>query len=181
MSAISLYLDAGEEEASRTEPQLPRAGSSEQPELPRIEVMAATSHEDCVVLRVGPELRPGESQRGAVTIINASHLPAPVTLLEQDAASQPGDEAIALEIEETGGIPSRRIYLGRMGGVPGDGIDLGRFLAKESRTYRFMVLRSRGVCPRPFSAHATYSWRSEEPGSGCGKNGRDSIQNQNLC
>ena len=120
---------------------------------------------DGIELRVESDLKPGEARRGEVTIANLGPLPASLRLQEEEPASHPEDEAIALGIDEVTDSERRRIHLGRIGSLPKEGTDLGRFLAGESRTYRFTVLRSRGAEPRAFSARARYRWSADQPGS----------------
>lgn len=108
----------------------------------------------------GPSLKPGQGQRGEVTIVNLGSLPALFRLLERSASSEFAPGQLHLAIHEIGAGASRRIYLGEIGDVPAAGIDLGRFEAGESRTYRFTVMLAKGdPVEEPGSvAGATYEW-----------------------
>jgi spore coat-associated protein N len=126
--------------------------------------LVAVSEGNSIKLRVETDLRPGQSRRGEVTIVNVGPLPASMRLHEEEAASHPEDEAIAIAIDDLGGAVRQRVFLGRVGALPDAGIDLGRFLAGESRTYLFTVLRSQGVEARQFSARARYRWCAGQAG-----------------
>lgn len=108
----------------------------------------------------GTDLEPGSGQRAEVTIVNLGTLPAAFRLSEVDASNEFAAGRIALAINEFHDNMSRRIFLGEIGTVPAGGIDLGRFDAGESRTYRFTVLLAKGTPKDELerSAGAIYEW-----------------------
>lgn len=108
----------------------------------------------------GTDLEPGSGQRAEVTIVNLGALPAAFLLSEVSASNEFAAGRIALAVNEFHDDMSRRIFLGEIGTVPAGGIDLGRFEAGESRTYRFTVLLAKGTHKDELerSAGAIYEW-----------------------
>lgn len=114
-----------------------------------------------IAIFTGGELRAGTSLRGEVTIVNLGALPARFRLREVGASNgfSPGWLGLAIhEYRYDTGL--HRIYLGEIGGVPAEGVDLGRFEPGESRAYRFTVLLSAETPERERSrsAGAAYEW-----------------------
>lgn len=113
-------------------------------------------------IATGAHLRPGQGQGAEVTIVNLGSLPARFVLSEHAACNGFAAGRLGLAIHELRGDGSRRVYLGEVGAVPAEGIDLGPFEAGESRTYRFTVLLSKET-PEAESRHsagAAYAWRA---------------------
>lgn len=109
-----------------------------------------------------PDLTPGDGQRAEITIVNVGALPGPVRLSEAYASNEFAAGHLALEIKELHGHVDRRIFLGEVGLLPAAGIDLGRFEAGESRTYRFTLLLTKDSpgSEQQRSAAASYEWRT---------------------
>jgi len=120
--------------------------------------LLAVVDESLLELSLGSGLAPGEARPGEVTVANRASAPTSLSLREERALGDPADEAIALGVEATSAHPRRWLYLGEIGGLPGSGIDLGRFLAGESRRYRFTVMRSAAAPARSISVRARYRW-----------------------
>jgi hypothetical protein len=122
-------------------------------------IVQANSRNGFAIL-TGTELEPGSGQRAEVTIVNLGALPAPFRLSEVNASNEFAAGRIALAINEFHDDMGRRIFLGEIGTVPADGIDLGRFEAGELRTYRFTVLLVKGTPKDELerSAGAIYEW-----------------------
>jgi hypothetical protein len=108
---------------------------------------------------VGPDLKPGDGCRGEIDIANLGALPGTLLLSELDSSNGFVAGRLALAIDELHGTSHRRVFLGEIGAMPAGGIDLGRFEAGESRTYRFTVLLKKDA-PKGEreSASATYIW-----------------------
>ncbi|HEV7771548.1 MAG TPA: hypothetical protein VGO66_12935 [Solirubrobacterales bacterium] len=108
-----------------------------------------------------PHLTPGDGRRAEITIVNIGALPGPIRLSEAYASNEFAAGHLALEIKEFHGHADRRIFLGEVGLVPAEGIDLGRFEPGESRTYRFTLLltKSSPGGEQQRSAAAAYEWR----------------------
>jgi len=123
-------------------------------------LVQADSHNGFAIF-AGPDLQPGEGRRGEITIANLGTMPATLRLFEAGASNEYAAGRLALEIKELCGNAGRRIFLGEIGTVPPAGIDLGRFEAGESRTYRFILLLRKGTPVEELgrSAGATYEWR----------------------
>jgi spore coat-associated protein N len=130
--------------------------------------MVRTSSRNGFELFTGFSLEPGRGLRSEITIVNLGALPAAFRLQESTASNGFAAGHLALAIHELQGGASRRVYLGEIGAVPVAGIDLGRFEAGESRTYRFTVLLAKDtpVDERSRSAGATYEWRAAPAYSG---------------
>jgi hypothetical protein len=110
----------------------------------------------------GADLKPGGGRRAEVTIVNLGALPATFRLFEIAASNGFAAGRLGLSIQEQRIGAGRRVYVGEIGGVPAEGIDLGRFEAGESRTYRFTLLLS-GDTPEAElgqSAGAAYEWEA---------------------
>lgn len=108
---------------------------------------------------LSPDLEPGEGRLGEVVIANLGVLPALLRLSELNAANGTAPRRVALAIDEIDGPGRQRVFLGDIGGVPPDGIDLGRFEPGESRTYRFTaLLRKSGAGAERKSVSAAYEW-----------------------
>jgi len=124
-------------------------------------MVQANSREGFAIF-TGTHLRPGQGQRAEVTIVNLGALPARFMLSEHAASNDFAAGRLGLAIHEQRGDGSRRIYLGEVGTVPAEGIDLGSFEAGESRTYRFTVLLDRETPEAELgrSAGAAYEWRA---------------------
>ncbi len=110
----------------------------------------------------GAHLRPGQGQRAEVTIVNLGTIPARFVLSEHAPSNDFAAGRLGLAIHELREDGGERVFLGEIGAVPAEGIDLGMFEAGESRTYRFTVLLDRetpeGELGR--SAGAAYEWRA---------------------
>jgi hypothetical protein len=116
-----------------------------------------------IAIFTGSELRPRSGLRAEVTIVNLGALSARFRLNEVDASNGFSAGWLGLAIHEYRyDMDRRRIYLGEVGGVPDEGIELGRFAPGESRTYRFSVLLSAETPEREWarSAAAAYEWNA---------------------
>ena len=115
-----------------------------------------------LAIRTGGELNPGTGQRAKVTIANLGALPATLRLFEVAASNGFAAGRLGLAIREEGGGAERRVFIGEIGGVPPDGIELGSFGAGESRTYRFTVLLAKDTPEEEWgrSAGAAYEWEA---------------------
>ncbi|HEX5928128.1 MAG TPA: hypothetical protein VFY48_01925 [Solirubrobacterales bacterium] len=122
--------------------------------------LVRASSRNGALIAARPDLKPGQGQRGEVTIVNLGALPAVFRLCERSASNDFAAGQLHLAIHEAGAGANRRIYLGEIGSLPAEGIDLGRFEAGESRTYRFTAMLAKdasGAGPRDV-AEATYEW-----------------------
>jgi spore coat-associated protein N len=130
--------------------------------------MVRASSRNGFELFTGFSLEPGQGRRSEITIVNLGALPAAFRLQESAASNGFTAGHLALAIDELHGSASRRVYLGEIGAVPAAGIDLGRFEAGESRTYRFTVLLAKDAPAdeRNRSAGAAYEWRAAPAYSG---------------
>jgi hypothetical protein len=115
---------------------------------------------DGIVIATGSGLQPGGGLRSEVTIVNLGVLPAAFRLSEIDASNGFASGMLGLVIDEFRVDGGGRIYLGEIGKVPSDGIDLGHFEGGESRTYRFTVLLAKDTPESEWSrsAGAVYRW-----------------------
>lgn len=118
------------------------------------------------VLLAGPDLRPGESRSGEVTISNLGTRPASFRMFECHAASGFAAGCLGLTVHELADAGVRRLYLGEVGSVGDAGIDLGSFEAGESRTYRFTVLLASSTPEQELgkAVGATYDWLATPAG-----------------
>jgi hypothetical protein len=108
---------------------------------------------------LSPDLDPGEGRLGEIVIANLGVLPAVLRLSELNASNGTAPRRVALAIDEIDGPGRRRIFLGDIGGVPADGLDLGRFEPGEARTYRFTaLLRKSSAGAERKSVTAAYEW-----------------------
>src|SRR5689334_353284 len=112
------------------------------------------------MIAAGPGLKPGQGQRGEVTIVNLGALPAAFWLRERSASNDFAAGCLGFAILELSENARRRVFLGEIGAVPTEGIDLGRFEAGESRTYRFTVMLAKDTFTEELdrSAGAVYEW-----------------------
>lgn len=119
-----------------------------------------------VAIAVGTGLKPGQGRKGEVTIVNLGALPAAFRLLERDASSDFTAGRLGLAIHELDEQACRRLFLGEIGAVPTEGIDLGRFEAGESRTYRFAMMLAKDTPDEELNraASATYEWLAAAAG-----------------
>lgn len=124
------------------------------------------SSRDGVAISAGAGLRPGSGLRSEVTIVNLGVLSAVFRLHEMEASNGFATGVLALAIHELRPSGAGRIYLGEIGEVPDDGIDLGRFEAGESRTYRFTVFLAKDAPENELgrSAAASYRWTAGPEG-----------------
>jgi hypothetical protein len=115
-----------------------------------------------IAIRTGADLRPGSGLRSEVTIVNLGALPATFRLFERNASNGFSAGRLGLAIHELRIDAGRRIYVGEIGAILAEGIDLGRFEGGESRTYRFAVFLSRDTPDRERerSAGAAYEWHA---------------------
>jgi hypothetical protein len=118
------------------------------------------SSRDGIVIQVGGQVPRGSGMRSEITIVNLGLLPAEFRLLEADASSDFAAGVLRMAIQELRDSGSARIYLGQIGEVSDDGIDLGLFEAGESRTYRFTVFLAKDTPEDELSgsAGASYRW-----------------------
>jgi hypothetical protein len=113
-----------------------------------------------VAIHAGPGMKPGQGQRAEVTIVNLGALPAAFRLRENNASNGFAPGRLGLAIHELDGQARRRLFLGEIGSVPPEGIDLGRFEAGESRSYRFIAMLSKDTPAEELdrAAGAAYEW-----------------------
>jgi len=118
------------------------------------------SSRDGILILVEGRLPRGSGMRSEITIVNLGLLPAAFRLFEVDASNDFAAGVLGMAIHELRGSGSGRIYLGEIGEVPGDGLDLGLFAAGESRTYRFTVFLAKDAPDDELgrSAGASYRW-----------------------
>jgi hypothetical protein len=118
------------------------------------------SSRDGIVIHVEGQVPRGSGMRSEITIVNLGLLPAAFRLLEADASNDFSAGVFGMAIHELRDSGSGRLYLGEIGEVPGEGIDLGLFTAGESRTYRFTVFLAREAPEDELtrSAGASYRW-----------------------
>lgn len=123
------------------------------------DLVQATSHNGFTI-SAGPDLKPGNGRRAEVTIVNLGSIPTAFRLSETCTANEFATGRLVLEIKELRYGSERRIFLGELGTVPVKGIDLDRFEAGESRTYRFTLLLRKDAPEdeRQRSASAAYKW-----------------------
>jgi len=122
--------------------------------------LVRASSRNGVAIYAGPGLKPGQGQRAEVTIVNLGALAAAFRLREARASNGFAPGRLHLAIHELHGQASRRVFLGEIGGVPVEGLDLGRFAAGESRTYRFTVMLAKDTPAEELDrgAEAVYEW-----------------------
>jgi spore coat-associated protein N len=128
--------------------------------------LVRASSRNGVAIYAGPGLKPGQGQRAEVTIVNLGALPAAFRLRETGPSPGFAPGRLGFAIHELGEQASRRLFLGEIGGVPAEGIDLGRFEAGESRTYRFTVMLAKDTPAEELdrAASAVYEWLAAAAG-----------------
>jgi hypothetical protein len=111
----------------------------------------------------GTDLEPGGGRRAEVTIANLGALPTALRLSETSVSNEFPSGRLFLEIKEFYGAAGKRIFLGEIGTVPKDGLDLSGFRGGESRTYRFTLLLRNGTLNSAGerSARAIYRWNAD--------------------
>lgn len=111
---------------------------------------------------VGADLQPGGGRRAEVTIVNLGTLPGMFRLFEAEVVNEFPSGRLLLAIKEfCDGSAVRRVFIGEVGKLSANGIDLGRFAAGESRTYRFTVALAHDAPEGEADAvaSAVYEWR----------------------
>lgn len=128
--------------------------------------LVRASSRNGVAIHAGPGLKPGQGQRAEVTIVNLGALPAAFRMRETSPSNGFAPGRLGLAIHELDGQARRRLFLGEIGAVPADGIDLGRFEAGESRTYRFTVMLAKDAPVEELdrAAGAAYEWLAAAAG-----------------
>ena len=128
--------------------------------------LVRASSRNGAMIAAGPGLKPGQGQRGEVTIVNLGALPAAFRLHERSASNDFAAGRLGLAIQELGESARRRVFLGEIGAMPAEGIDLGRFEAGESRTYRFTVMLAKDTPAEELdrAADAVYEWLAASAG-----------------
>lgn len=124
--------------------------------------MVQANSREGFALCTGTDLLPGRGQRAEVTIVNLGTLSARFVLSEHAASNGFSAGLLGFAIHELREHGKRRVYLGEIGKLPAEGIDLGQFEAGESRTYLFTVLLAKKAPETELgrSAGATYEWRA---------------------
>jgi len=127
---------------------------------------------DGVAIFTGYDLKPGEVRTCRVTIANPGAMALRVRLAEVDATNDFDAGSLTLTIQEMGHGTSGAVYRGDIGGISGEGIDLGRFEPGEERAYFFTAGLSRDALQveRGRGAGAMYEW--EEASSSTTGTGR---------
>jgi len=115
---------------------------------------------DGVAISTDYDLNPGEVRVGTVRIANAGAQAGRFRLLELDASTDFGAGELILEIADAQGEMPTPLFLGEIGSVPPEGIDLGRFEAGGEGTYRFTVTCSDDAVGSSLDrvAGAAYEW-----------------------
>jgi hypothetical protein len=118
------------------------------------------SSRDGILILVEGQVPRGTGMCSEITIVNLGLLPAAFRLFEAGASNDFAAGVLGMAIHELRSSGTGRIYLGEIGEVPADGIDLGPFAAGESRTYRFTVFLAKDAPESELtsSAGASYRW-----------------------
>lgn len=121
------------------------------------ESLIQANADDAVAIFSGYDLTPGEARAGDVRIANGASGPSRPRLFESDASNDfaPGELILTIHVVGAG----HSLYRGELGGVPADGIDLGKLAPGDERILRFVVRLSPGADPGSRrGAGAVYEW-----------------------
>ena len=101
-----------------------------------------------------PNMKPGDTVNGTVTITNTGSLPATFTLTESQDTNTFAEDMLTLTITDGATL----VYSGNFGGF--DAAELGTFASEEARTYTFSVALDEGAdnSQQNKTAGAIYTW-----------------------
>ncbi len=96
-----------------------------------------TNSKNGVAIVTGSNLKPGDVNKGEVTIKNTGSLAGTFTLSEKNKSTSFAGGYLRLAIDEVNGAATTSIYTGDFGSVAP--ISLGNFAPNEERTYKYTV------------------------------------------
>ncbi len=122
--------------------------------------LVTANFHDGVGIFTGYDLRPGDIRSGTVMIANVGSVAGSFRLSEAAASNTFAPGELTLRIDDvTSGDPAT-VFVGDIGSLPSNGIDLGCFEPRQSHRFRFLTMLDLNShsAGRGLGAGAAYEW-----------------------
>lgn len=101
--------------------------------------LVAANSENGFAIFSGYDLGPGDVRSARITIANSGPVRGKLRLFEKDASSDFPSGHLALVIDDISDRHPSPVFVGEIGGLPADGINLGYFEPGEQLRFRFIL------------------------------------------